>query len=151
MRELGVLSQHRIKILFLLLIGIFLIFLIRLGVMQVLYQNNIVTFAQLDQTVKELNIPIIQEVTESFDINLDRYSEVTKEQIINSGETDAGSLSLLDIMYSSCTDGCFGQPVAYIYQNKGYVFYRKENGDNILLDIKKDRDRWIIVKAQIGN
>lgn len=114
--------------------------------MQLIYQNNIVTFAQMDQNVKDLNAPIIEEVKASFDVNLDNYNEVSTEDIINSGKTDVGSLSLLDIVYTSCQDGCYGRPAVYLQKSKGFVFYKNKDGEDTLAEIQRKNSRWAISK-----
>ena len=71
----------------------------------------------------------------------------TKEQIINSGQTDEASLSLLDIMIQAAVKVVSDSLLFTYTMNKGYVFYKTENGENILLEIRKENDRWGIVKS----
>jgi hypothetical protein len=148
MRDFLAPAHKRIRILSLLLIGIMVIFIIRLGIMQFIYQNDVVTFAQLDQTVRELNGPIIEEVKSSFDVNLKNFHEVNIDQVINSGNKDKSTLSLLDTMSTSCQEGCIGQPTAYLNETKGFLFYKNKDGDNFLLELKQENGIWEVVHKQ---
>jgi phage host-nuclease inhibitor protein Gam len=143
-KEMDLKSKNRVRILYIVLTGIFAIFIIRFGYMQFIYQNNIVTFAQMDQNVHELNAPIIEEVKKSFDVKIDDYTEVSTDEIINDGKTDVAALSLLDIVYSSCQKGCIGRPGIYLKDNNGYVFYKNSNGENLLIEIYKENNKWMI-------
>ncbi|WP_147534734.1 hypothetical protein [Bacillus marasmi] len=140
-------TKIRVRFIYMILFGLMAIILIRVGYMQLIYQKNIVTFAQIDQTAQELNIPIIEEVKKSFDVNLDRFREESTDDIINSGKTDVASLSLLDIVYTSCTDGCYGRPAVYLHENKGYIFYKNNKGENTLVEIKRYDERWDVVEV----
>lgn len=151
MRDLLAPAQKRIRLFYLLLIGVFVIFLIRLGFIQFIYQNDIVTFAQMDQTVQELNASIIEEVKNSFEVDLENYSEVDVNDIINNGRKDISALSLLDLMSTSCQEGCIGQPTAYLQGDNGFLFFKKKNDENVLLELNKENDRWEVKKTQMSD
>lgn len=139
-------TKNRVRFIYMVLLGLMAIVLLRVGYIQFIYQKNIVTFAQIDQTAQELNIPIIEEVKKSFDVNLDGYQEESTDDIINTGKTDVSSLSLLDIVYTSCKEGCYGRPAVYLNEDKGYIFYKNNEGENTLVEIIRDNDRWDITE-----
>ncbi|NMD70496.1 hypothetical protein HHO41_09350 [Bacillus sp. DNRA2] len=147
MRELENLTKIRVRFIYIILTSLMAIVLIRFGYMQLIYQKNIVTFVQIDQTAHELNRPIIDEVKNSFAVNLDGFKEESTDDIINSGKTDVASLSLLDIVYTSCKNGCYGRPAVYLHDDKGYIFYKNNDGENTLLEIIRSSDRWKISEA----
>lgn len=146
-KEFEIQTKTRMRFIYLVLIGFMSIILLRIGYMQFIYQQNIVTFAQIDQTVAELNVPILEEVKKRFDVNLDGYQQVLTDDIINSGKTDIASLSLLDIVYTSCKDGCYGRPSVYLHSEQGYVFFKNNEGKNTLLELKRNQDRWEITET----
>ncbi len=136
-------TKKRVRTIYLLLTGVFALFIIRVGYIQFIYQNDLVTFAQMEQNAQELNIPIVENVKRSFNVELKGYTEVTTDEIINNGKSDVGSLSLLDIVYSSCQDGCVGRPAIFVKDDSGYVFYKNKTGENTLVEIKRTSDRWM--------
>lgn len=146
-KEFENLTKIRVRLIYIILTSLMAIGLIRFGYMQLIYQKNIVTFAQIDQTAHELNRPIIDEVKNSFEVNLDGFQEESTDDIINSGKTDVASLSLLDIVYTSCKDGCYGRPAVYLHDDKGYIFYKNNDGENTLLEINRSGDRWKIIET----
>lgn len=141
-------TKKRVRTIYILLTGVFALFIIRVGYIQFIYQNDMVTFAQMEQNVQELNVPIIENVKRSFHVELNDYKEVTTDEIINNGKTDVGSLSLLNIVYSSCESGCVGRPAIFVKDASGYVFLKNKIGENILVEIKRTNDRWMKTTTQ---
>lgn len=136
------------RIVLFLLIGAFAILMIRVGYMSFIYQNNIVTLAHIDQKAKVQNTVMIAEVKKSFDIQLDQFRELSTEEIILSGKTDVETLSLLDTISSACEQGCLGQPAIYLHEAKGFVFLKNSDEQNVLIGIKKQKDRWVQISTQ---
>lgn len=141
-------TKKRLRTIYILLTGVFALFIMRVGYIQFIYQNDIVTFAQMEQSAQELNEPVIEHVKKSFHVEIDTYTEVTTDEIISNGKVDIGSLSLLDIVYTSCQNGCVGRPAVFLQNQHGYVFYKDKTGENLLVEINRENDRWRILHTQ---
>lgn len=138
---------ERMKFIRLLLISVFGLLLLRFGYMQIFYQQNVVSFAFVDQKANEENAKIIKEVKTKFNVNLDQFEEVDPEVLIYSGKSDVATVSLLDMLQKACQDGCIGQPAIYTRDEKGYVFLKNKQQENVLLKIAKFNDRWSEISA----
>jgi hypothetical protein len=141
-------AHNRVRVLFFLFIGAFAILMLRVGYMNYIYQNNIVTFAQIDQKAKQQNNLMIEEVKNSFGVQLEQFREVNTEELILSGKTDAETLSLIDTVTTACEQGCIGQPVIYLHDSHGYIFLKNGSEQNVLVELKKQKDHWAQISKQ---
>lgn len=116
--------------------------------MQFIYKQDIVTFAQINQTVENLNAPIVEEVINSFEVDLTAFQEIKMEELTSLGKPDVTRLSLIDLLTDSCQDGCTGRPAIFVQEDLGYIFYKEASGENVLLEINKNNERWHIAKIQ---
>ena len=148
LKQIGVTTRNRVYFCFLFGACVLALFMLRIGYMQFIYQKDVLTFAQVQQTAVDLNEPIIEEVKNHFEVNLDGYQEYQLDQLINDGKPSKSVLSLVDLATNACQEGCVGRPAIYLKNKEGFILYQQANGEHVLLTITKPLDRWGIVKKE---
>jgi hypothetical protein len=122
--------------------------MLRMGYMKYIYQNDVLTFAQVQQTAIDLNEPIIEEVRKHFEVNLDGFQEYQMDQLITDGKPSVSVLSLVDLVTDACQEGCVGKPAIYLKNKEGFILYQQASGEHVLLTITKPLGRWGMVKKE---
>lgn len=95
-----------------------------------------------------MNTNVTGEIEKTFHVNLQGFRKTNLDTLIDASKTDPSELSLIELVNTSCSRDCIGEPLAYVNSNNGYIFYKESNGSNITLKIKK-QDTWEIVKKSV--
>lgn len=146
MKSVSIQTRNRVYFLFLLLLGVLFLFMLRLGYMQFIYKQDILTFAYIEQALQSHNEPIINQVKTNFNVYLKHHQEITIEDLILNRKPDVSELSLIELLTNACQGGCTGRPALYVQTDHGYIFYKLENGEDVLLEINHEDGRWAIAK-----
>lgn len=101
-------------------------------------------------SVEVMNINFTGEIEKNFDVNLQGFRKTNLDTLINASKTDPSELSLIEIINTSCSQDCIGEPSTYVKSNQGYIFYKESNGTPVSLKIKK-QDSWEIEKKSVQN
>lgn len=105
-------------------------------------------FLEKKNSVEVMNINVTGEIEKNFDVNLQGFRKTNLDTLINNSKTDPSELSLIEIINTSCSQDCIGEPSAYVKSNHGYIFYTESNGTNVALKIIK-QDSWEIEKKSV--
>ncbi|MES5955398.1 hypothetical protein QCI42_18630 [Bacillus fungorum] len=122
---------------------IMLVLIAWLGYTKLLYENGFLQ--EKKNLVVVMNTSITGEIEQNFHINLQGYRKTDLDTIIDASRTDPSELSLIEIINTSCSRDCIGEPLAYVNENNGYIFYKESTGTNISIKIRK-QDKWEIAK-----
>ncbi|MFH7832539.1 hypothetical protein [Bacillus luti] len=90
------------------------------------------------------------EIEKNFNINLQGFRKTNLDTLIDTSKTDPSNLSLIELINTSCSRDCIGEPLTYVKSNNGYIFYQESNGSYVSLKIKK-KDSWEIEKKSVQN
>ncbi|CAH2463907.1 MULTISPECIES: hypothetical protein [Bacillus] len=127
----------------------FILFLIAwLGYTKLLYENGFLQ--EKKNSVEVMNTSITGEIENTFHVNLQGYRKTSLDIVIDASKTDPSELSLIEIINTSCSQDCIGEPSTYVKSNHGYIFYKEANGTHVSLKIKK-QDSWEIEKKSVQN
>ncbi|MDH4421748.1 MULTISPECIES: hypothetical protein [Bacillus] len=88
------------------------------------------------------------EIEKNFNVNLQGFRKTNLDTLIDTSKTDPSNLSLIELINTSCSRDCIGEPLAYVKSNNGYIFYQKSNGTYVSIKIKK-KDTWEIEKKSV--
>ncbi|EJS68829.1 hypothetical protein [Bacillus cereus] len=138
--------SKRLRILKMYGMLIMLILIVWLGYTKLLYENGFLQ--EKKNSVEVMNTSITGEIEQIFHVNLQGYRKTNLDSIIDASKTDPSELSLIELINTSCSRDCIGEPLTYVNSNNGYIFYKESNGNNITLKIKK-QDTWEIVKKSV--
>jgi hypothetical protein len=122
--------------------------MLRVGYMQFLYKEDVLTFASVEQAADELNRPLIEELKSQFNVSLDGFQEIEPKELMSDSKPRVGALSLLDIVTTSCQDGCVGRPAIFLKNAEGYMLFQTASGEHHLLTLIKQNGRWLINKTE---
>ncbi|GAB6612564.1 MULTISPECIES: hypothetical protein [Bacillus] len=125
---------------------IMLVLIAWLGYTKLLYENGYLQ--EKKNSVEVMNTSITGEIEQSFHVNLQGYRKTDLDTIIDSSKTDPSQLSLIELINTSCSRDCIGEPLTYVDENNGYIFYTESTGTNVAIQIKK-QDTWEIVKKSV--
>ncbi|PGS07005.1 hypothetical protein COC45_23825 [Bacillus cereus] len=117
-----------------------------IGYTKLLYENGFLQ--EKKNSVEVMNTSITGEIEQSFQVNLQGYRKTDLDTIIDASKTDPSELSLIELINTSCSQNCIGEPLTYVNANNGYIFYKESSGTNIAIKIKK-RDTWEIERKLI--
>ncbi|MED1510919.1 hypothetical protein [Bacillus proteolyticus] len=127
----------------------FILFLIAwLGYTKFLYGNGFLL--EKKNSVEVMNTSVTGEIEKNFDVNLQGFRKTNLDTLIDASKTDPSELSLIEIINTSCSQDCIGEPSTYVKSNHGYIFYKEANGTHVSLKIKK-QDSWEIEKKSVQN
>ncbi|PFN27928.1 hypothetical protein [Bacillus cereus] len=138
--------SKRLRILKMYGMLIMLILIVWLGYTKLLYENGFLQ--EKKNSVEVMNTSITGEIEQIFHVNLQGYRKTNLDSIIDASKTDPSELSLIELINTSCSRDCIGEPLTYVNSNNGYIFYKESNGNNITLKIKK-QGTWEIVKKSV--
>ncbi|WP_242239706.1 hypothetical protein [Bacillus cereus group sp. BfR-BA-01309] len=117
-----------------------------LGYTKLLYENGFLQ--EKKHSAEVMNTSITGEIEQHFHVNLQGYRKTDLDTIIDSSKTDPSQLSLIELINTSCSRDCIGEPLTYVDENNGYIFYTESTGTNVAIQIKK-QDTWEIVKKSV--
>ncbi|MES5893837.1 MULTISPECIES: hypothetical protein [Bacillus cereus group] len=117
-----------------------------LGYTKLLYENGFLQ--EKKNSVEVMNINVTGEIEKNFDVNLQGFRKTNLDILIDASKTDPSELSLIEIINTSCSQDCIGEPSTYVKSNHGYIFYTESNGTNVALKVKK-QDSWEIEKKSV--
>ncbi|PEI75358.1 hypothetical protein [Bacillus wiedmannii] len=117
-----------------------------LGYTKLLYENGFLQ--EKKNSVEVMNTSITGEIEQSFHVNLQGYRKIDVDTIIDVSKTDPSELSLIELINTSCSRDCIGEPLTYVNANNGYIFYKEYTGTNIAITIKK-RGSWEIERKLV--
>ncbi|PEK62909.1 hypothetical protein [Bacillus wiedmannii] len=117
-----------------------------LGYTKLLYENGFLQ--EKKNSVEVMNTSTTGEIEQNFHVNLQGYRKTDLDTIIDSSKTDPSQLSLIELINTSCSRDCIGEPLTYVNANNGYIFYKEYTGTNIAITIKK-RDSWEIERKLV--
>ncbi|PGL84213.1 hypothetical protein CN931_12260 [Bacillus sp. AFS054943] len=83
------------------------------------------------------------EIEKNFNVNLQGFRKTNLDTLIDTSKTDPSNLSLIELINTSCSRDCIGEPLAYVKSNNGYIFYQKSNGTYVSIKIKKSTLRTL--------
>ncbi|MDA1633607.1 hypothetical protein PDK11_12100 [Bacillus cereus] len=118
---------------------IMLVLIAWLGYTKLLYENGFLQ--EKKNSVEVMNTSITGEIEQNFHVNLQGYRKTDIDTIVDASRTDPSELSLIEIINTSCSRDCIGEPLTYVNANKGYIFYKESTGTYVAIKIKK-RDSW---------
>ena len=125
---------------------IMLVLIAWVGYTKLLYENGFLQ--EKKNSVEVINTSITGEIEQNFQVNLQGYRKTGLDTIIDASRTDPSELSLIEIINTSCSRDCIGEPLAYVNENNGYIFYKESTGTNVAIKIKK-RDSWGIERKLV--
>ncbi|MBE7103748.1 hypothetical protein FT637_12015 [Bacillus cereus] len=125
---------------------IMLVLIAWLGYTKLLYENGFLQ--QKKNSVEVMNTSITGEIEQIFHVNLQGYRKTNLDTLIDASKTDPSELSLIELINTSCSQDCTGEPSTYVKSNHGYIFYTESNGTNVALKIIK-QDSWGIEKKSV--
>ncbi|HDX9628578.1 TPA: hypothetical protein ROY30_002239 [Bacillus cereus] len=125
---------------------IMLVLIAWLGYTKLLYENGFLQ--EKKNSVEVMNTSITGEIEQNFHVNLQGYRKTDIDTIVDASRTDPSELSLIEIINTSCSRDCIGEPLTYVNANNGYIFYKESTGTNIAITIKK-RDSWEIERKLV--
>ncbi|MED0875926.1 hypothetical protein [Bacillus mobilis] len=125
---------------------IMLVLIAWLGYTKLLYENGFLQ--EKKHSVEVMNTSITGEIEQNFYVNLQGYRKTDLDTIIDTSKTDPSQLSLIELINTSCSRECIGEPLTYVDENNGYIFYTESTGTNVAIQIKK-QDTWEIVKKSV--
>ncbi|PUV95852.1 MULTISPECIES: hypothetical protein [Bacteria] len=117
-----------------------------LGYTKLLYENGFLQ--EKKNSVEVMNTSITGEIEKNFDVNLQGFRKTNLDTLIDASKTDTSELSLIELINTSCSKDCIGEPLTYVNSNHGYIFYKESNGTNVALKIIK-QDSWEIEKKSV--
>ncbi|PDZ05640.1 hypothetical protein COE20_12035 [Bacillus cereus] len=117
-----------------------------LGYTKLLYENGFLQ--EKKNSVEVMNTSITGEIEQNFHVNLQGYRKTDLDTIIDSSKTDPSELSLIELINTSCARDCISEPLTYVDENNGYIFYTESTGTNVAIQIRK-QDTWEIVKKSV--
>ncbi|MFK4469120.1 hypothetical protein [Bacillus sp. RC252] len=125
----------------------FILFLITwIGYTKFLYGNGFLL--EKKNSVEVMNTSVTGEIEKNFDVNLQGFRKTNLDTLIDASKTDPSELSLIELINTSCSKDCIGEPLTYVKSNHGYIFYKESNGTNVALKIIK-QDSWEIEKKSV--
>ncbi|EJQ51403.1 Uncharacterized protein BWINRASL_02633 [Bacillus mycoides] len=119
-----------------------------LGYTKSLYGNGFLL--EKKNSVEVMNINVTGEIEKNFHVNLQGFRKTNLDTLIDASKTDPSELSLIELINTSCSQDCTGEPSAYVKSNHGYIFYTESNGTNVALKIIK-QDSWEIEEKSVQN
>ncbi|MBE7123015.1 hypothetical protein [Bacillus cereus] len=125
---------------------IMLVLIAWLGYTKLLYENGFLQ--EKKNSVEVMNTSITGEIEQLFHVNLQGYRKTNLDTVIDASKTDPSELSLIELINTSCSQDCTGEPSTYVKSNHGYIFYTESNGTNVALKIIK-QDSWGIEKKSV--
>ncbi|MES5866291.1 hypothetical protein [Bacillus cereus group sp. RP32] len=125
---------------------IMLVLIAWVGYTKLLYENGFLQ--EKKNSVEVMNTSITGEIEQNSHVNLQGYRKTDVDTIIDASRTDPSKLSLIEIINTSCSRDCIGEPLTYVNANNGYIFYKESNGTHVAIKIKK-QDKWKIVKKSV--
>ncbi|PEW02954.1 hypothetical protein CN425_08555 [Bacillus cereus] len=138
--------SKRLRILKMYGMLIMLILIVWLGYTKLLYENGFLQ--EKKNSVEVMNTSITGEIEQTYHVNLQGFRKTNLDSIIDASKTDPSEFSLIELINTSCSRDCIGEPITYVNASNGYIFYKESNGNNITLKIKK-QDTWEIVKKSV--
>ncbi|MFJ8218522.1 hypothetical protein [Bacillus cereus] len=125
---------------------IMLVLIAWLGYTKLLYENGFLQ--EKKNSVEVMNTSITGEIEQNFHVNLQGYRKTDIDTIVDASRTDPSELSLIEIINTSCSRDCIGEPLTYVNANNGYIFYKESTGTYVAIKIKK-RDSWKIERKLV--
>ncbi|WP_237980284.1 hypothetical protein [Bacillus thuringiensis] len=125
---------------------IMLVLIAWLGYTKLLYENGFLQ--EKKNSVEVMNTSITGEIEQNFHVNLQGYRKTDIDTIIDTSKTDPSELSLIELINTSCSRDCIGEPLTYVNANNGYIFYKESTGTYVAIKIKK-RDSWKIERKLV--
>ncbi|MBE5106725.1 hypothetical protein IGI01_16020 [Bacillus thuringiensis] len=125
---------------------IMLILIAWLGYTKLLYENGFLQ--EKKNSVEIMNTSITGEIEQIFHVNLQGYRKTSLDAVIYASKTNPNELSLIELINTSCSRDCIGEPITYVKSNNGYIFYKESSGTNVALKIKK-RGTWEVERKLV--
>ncbi|MFF5395866.1 hypothetical protein ACFY5J_00535 [Peribacillus butanolivorans] len=132
------------------LIGIFIV-----GCFFIYYYSEPANTLQVsaDEWKKEyddLNNEIFKDLNKSFpNLDLKEYNQIyDMDELSNMLETNEKNEDIESLM-KLFTGTTMGKKLLFIKENQGYILYKKENGYNVLQEIKKKNNTWVISDERV--
>ncbi|HDR7782253.1 MULTISPECIES: hypothetical protein [Bacillus] len=138
--------SKRLRTLKIFTMFIMLVLIAWLGYTKLIFENGFLQEKKL--SVEVMNTSITGEIEQSFHVNLQGYRKIDVDTIIDASKTDPSELSLIELINTSCSRDCISEPLTYVDENNGYIFYKESTGTNVAIKIKK-QDTWEIVKKSV--
>ncbi|HDR8183923.1 TPA: hypothetical protein QC116_003356 [Bacillus thuringiensis] len=138
--------SKRLRTLKIFTMFIMLVLIAWIGYTKLIFENGFLQEKKL--SVEVMNTSITGEIEQNFHVNLQGYRKTDIDTIIDTSKTDPSELSLIELINTSCSRDCIGEPLTYVNANNGYIFYKESTGTNIAITIKK-RDSWEIERKLV--
>jgi hypothetical protein len=104
---------------------------------------------------------VIQDIQKTFGINFTSYKEYEYGQLLYASEKQKELQSLVDInkqiieqvLRSEITGGYKNvvNPFTYIKDNHGYIVYKRSNGTNVVITVKREDGKWTVIRKSKKN
>jgi len=111
-----------------------------------------------ERKIKHFYDETISDIKQSFKLNVNTFKKITYNQLLYKSEKQKGYKSLLNIVTNIIVDELNPtikppyknviEPVTFIKENKGYILFKKADGTNIILQVSKLNDNWVVVKKE---
>ncbi|MFD3449279.1 hypothetical protein ACFDTO_32405 [Microbacteriaceae bacterium 4G12] len=135
-------SRKRLKYVLFIILLFFLAIIIRMAYMSLLYHTGFAL--EKGRAVQVMNTDMMNEIKSEYNLKLTGFKQMTRDELIRQSAEDSSVLSLLALMNTACAKKCIGDSAAFIKLNKGYILYKESSGGNVVLEIRKENNEWIV-------
>lgn len=103
---------------------------------------------EIDQKINAFRATVNQDVSNSFGLNLESYSEINYKEIL-SGQHDELKNAFFEVVVTQKPGDVMPSVFINNSQNEGYILEKKANGTSVIYTLKKDGSSWVIVSQDM--